>query len=56
MKKTFVLDSILIITASTFCQQTNPATALTKQDYMQKSKVKDVFREFQEELVTLTLN
>jgi hypothetical protein len=38
MKKTFVLVSMMMIAASTFCQQTNPATALTKQDYMQKSK------------------
>ena len=38
MKKAFILVSMLIVAASTFCQQPNPAPALTKQDYLQKSK------------------
>jgi hypothetical protein len=38
MKKIFVLVSMLMIEASAFSQQTNPAPALTKQDHLQKSK------------------
>ena len=38
MKKITVFISMLLIAASTFCQQTNPAPALTKQDYLKKSK------------------
>lgn len=38
MKKAFILVPMLIVAAPTFCQQTNPAPAIIKQDYLQKSK------------------
>ena len=38
MKKASILVSILIVAASTFCQQTNPVPALINHDYLQKSK------------------
>ena len=38
MKKTIILSLLLIIATATFSQQTNPLPALTKQNYLQKSK------------------
>lgn len=38
MKKIFVLIMLLAVSATSFSQQTNPSPALTKQDYLQKSK------------------
>lgn len=38
MKKIILFVTMLIVAVSTFSQQTNPSPALTKQDYMQKSK------------------
>jgi uncharacterized membrane protein len=38
MKIITMLAMLLIIGAATFCQQTNPSPALTKQDYLKKSK------------------
>jgi energy-converting hydrogenase Eha subunit H len=38
MKKIIPFFLLLILSASSFSQQTNPAPALTKQDYLEKSK------------------
>lgn len=38
MKKIIPFFLLLVLSASSFSQQTNPAPALTKQDYLQKSK------------------
>ena len=38
MKKIIVLPMLLILATTTFSQQTNPSPALTKQDYLKKSK------------------
>jgi drug/metabolite transporter (DMT)-like permease len=38
MKTTIFLGMLLIVSAATFSQQTNPSPSLTKQDYLQKSK------------------
>ncbi len=38
MKKIIVASLLLIAATSTFCQQSNPSPALTKQDYLKKSK------------------
>lgn len=38
MKKIIVFALLLIIAACAFSQQTNPSPALTRQDYLQKSK------------------
>ena len=38
MKKIIVFAMLMIISAASFSQQTKPSPALTKQDYLQKSK------------------
>jgi len=38
MKKTIAITLLLIVSASSFSQQNNPSPALTKQDYLKKSK------------------
>jgi Mn2+/Fe2+ NRAMP family transporter len=38
MKKIIVLTMLLIVSAASFSQQIKPSPALTKQDYLQKSK------------------
>lgn len=38
MKKIIILPMLLILSATTFCQQSEPSPALTKQDYLTKSK------------------
>ena len=38
MKKIILGIMLLILATSTFSQQTNPSTTLTKQDYLKKSK------------------
>ena len=38
MKKTAILFLLIILSASTFSQQTNPVPTVTKPDYLQKSK------------------
>jgi hypothetical protein len=38
MKKAILFLMPLLLTAASFCQQTNPAPSQTKQDYLQKSK------------------
>ena len=40
MKKTIVSTMVLVLSLTTFSQQITPAPALTKQDYLQKSKNK----------------
>ncbi len=37
-KLLFSIVLLLVLTSSSFCQQTNPSPALTKQDYLKKSK------------------
>ena len=39
MKKIISLSLLLIISATSFSQQTKPSSTLTQQDYLQKSKV-----------------
>ena len=39
MKKIFFFSILLIMSVSSFCQQTKTSAALTKQDYLQKSKI-----------------
>ena len=39
MKKIISLSLLLIISATSFSQQTKPSSSLTKQDYLQKSKL-----------------
>jgi high-affinity Fe2+/Pb2+ permease len=38
MKKISLFSMLLILSATSFSQQTNPSPALTKQDYLKKSK------------------
>ena len=38
MKKTAILFLLIVLSASTFSQQTNPVPTVTKPDYLQKSK------------------
>ncbi|MBI5858927.1 MAG: hypothetical protein HZB42_14945 [Sphingobacteriales bacterium] len=38
MKKTLIISVLIAITSNSFSQQTNNGTAMTKQDYLQKSK------------------
>jgi uncharacterized protein YdeI (BOF family) len=38
MKKTIVLALLLIVSATSFSQQTKPSAAFTKEDYLAKSK------------------
>ena len=38
MKKAIAFAILLIISVTSFCQQTKPSPALTKQDYLEKSK------------------
>jgi hypothetical protein len=38
MKKIIVFNMLLIMSATSFSQQTNPSPVLVKQDYLQKSK------------------
>ncbi|MFI5131177.1 MAG: hypothetical protein ACHQFX_14340, partial [Chitinophagales bacterium] len=40
MKKTTVFALLLILSATSFSQQTDPSTPMTRADYLQKSKNK----------------
>jgi hypothetical protein len=42
MKKIIVFALLLTVSASSFSQQTNPSTVITKQDYLKKSKTQKV--------------
>lgn len=38
MKKNFLFVLVLSVSATTFCQQTQPKTSLTRENYLQKAK------------------